>query len=161
MIRLVFIILITACFLAGSKAQKPDAAAHRAPECQGNVRQNPKVMARVAEFLDELQAAIAANDRDHVASLIHYPLRVATKDRRFIVRSKADLIDQYDRIFPPEIKNVLMSEQPDCANISSRGPLMFGDGTVWFNSFAGEKLSTSGEFKIITINPPLPPSAAR
>jgi hypothetical protein len=154
MIRVVLIIvMLTTCLLANSQAQKPVTPVSPVPDCHGNIRQNPQLTARVADFLDKLQSAVAANDRERVALLIHYPLHVVTKDRTLVVRSKTAFIEQYNQIFSPDIRNVLMSQQAECVNISAQGPLMFGEGTIWFNSFAGRKLSAGGEFEIITINP--------
>jgi hypothetical protein len=140
--------MLLACLTSSAQEVKTNSVA---PDCTpGSVTQlSPKSQESVAKFLGALQLALNATDKERVASLVHYPLKVGSVKGTYTVSSKSAFVKRYDEIISPDIIRVVASLRPECADIMSQG-FMFGQGTIWFNSF--DRMG----FRIITINPPIP-----
>ena len=93
-------------------------------------------------FLQQLQQAVAANNKAAVASLVHYPLRINrarvdkhdandihTKHTLLIMNSSA-FIRQYQRIITPTVKRAILKQLPETLFVNSQG-VMLGGGQVW------------------------------
>jgi hypothetical protein len=114
----------------------------------------PELFKKVNRFVVDLQSAIAHNDKSAVALLIKYPISVETKKGALLVHSKRELIEQYEKIFTPELKQIIANQRPSCVNLMGAKGFMLAHGEVWFNEFYGRDL------KIFAINPVVPASAS-
>jgi hypothetical protein len=70
-----------------------------AAEPAGQVRPEP--------LLAEIGRALQADDRQHVASLMHYPLTVIFESVRIPFASPATLLERFDEVFTPEVRRGL------------------------------------------------------
>jgi hypothetical protein len=100
--------------------------------------------APASDFLAGLQRAVTANDRDAVAALVHYPLRVnGVKGVRW-VSSRRDFERHYPAILTPRVRAAIARQRGVCLFANWQG-VMIGDGEVWFSREAGG-------MRIITVN---------
>lgn len=87
-------------------------------------------------FLIRFKAMVENDDVNSLASLVRYPM----KD----IKSKADFLTNYNRLFSDDVKAVVAEQRLDRIFRNSRGA-MLGDGDVWFQQLGND-------FKIIHIN---------
>jgi hypothetical protein len=128
----------------------PDPATR--PDCPGAIA-----------FLAKFQDALRSNNREAVASLVNYPLLVPDEAGKRI-RSRAQLLASFDRIFTPPIRNAILKGTPDDVWGNYRG-FMIGSGVIWFDSIVPSNAHPNPSapdywkkypFKVITVNPPIP-----
>ena len=105
--------------------------------------------AAVAEFLTALQTAVAKDDRDAVAELVRYPLRVGSRKRLISVGSRQEFLRRYPMIFTERVKASVAAARLETLFANWQG-VMFDSGRVWF---APDEL---GALKIVTINKVVP-----
>lgn len=99
-----------------------------------------------ARFLSELQRAVAAGERERVARMVLYPLRVRVNRRRVVLRNPRQFLARYDTLFNRRVREVLAAQKFEGIFRNWQG-YMVGRGEIWF-----EQLADTGEFKIIAIN---------
>ena len=76
---------------------------------------------QVTRFLGELKAAVQHDDRARVASLIQYPITVAIAGLRVPVSNSATLIQQYDAIFTPDMRDAILHDDPTALDLKVIG----------------------------------------
>ena len=126
---LLLVLVAFACASAWPQAAKSD------PTCSpGNLQQvQPELVQEVDHFLHQLQAAVESNDRDAAAQLFKYPFAVHLKSGGFTVRTPADFVKKYDRIFPRRLVSLVENQRTQCINqVGARG-FMLGQGEIWFD----------------------------
>jgi hypothetical protein len=128
----------------------PDPATR--PDCPGAIA-----------FLAKFQDALKSNNREAVASLVNYPLLVPDEAGKRI-RSRAQLLASFDRIFTPPIRNAILKGTPDEVWGNYCG-FMIGSGVIWFDGIippnthpdpSAPDYWTKYPFKVITVNPAMP-----
>lgn len=150
MIRIVVISLLTAYSLSMILTQ--GQVVQQAPCSNGSILQmDLKTQEHIAKFLGNLQAALAADDRERVATMVRFPLRVTSMHATDVVQTKEQFIRRYDVIFTSKIKEVVMAQRVGCVNVFSQG-FMIHTGEVWFGPSG-----TGKTIKVISITPPIPP----
>lgn len=105
----------------------------------------PTVAAEASSFLVRLQRVVKTGDKEQLASLIHYPLRVYRGNRGIKISSRSDFVTRYSSIITPAVRHAILRQSASCLFGNGQG-MMVGNGQLWF-----QKQST-GEMKIITIN---------
>src|SRR5205085_9745784 len=70
-------------------------------------------------FLSELQRAIASDDRERVAGLVHIPLRVPFQNTR--LRTKQEFLAKYNDLFPPDTKRAVADQKAEDLFVNWRG----------------------------------------
>jgi hypothetical protein len=90
------------------------------PDCPGAIA-----------FLAKFQDALKRNDREAVASLVNYPL-LATEGGTTHIRSHAQFLANYDRVFNPQVRVAILKATADDVWGNSRG-FMVGRGVIWFD----------------------------
>lgn len=86
-------------------------------------------------FLQDLQQAVATNDRMGVANLVAYPLQINGQDNAGQVQShqivsRHQLIKQYSQLFTASVRRAILSQKSETLFANSQG-LMIGNGQVW------------------------------
>jgi hypothetical protein len=98
-------------------------------------------------FFDNLQRAIVSNDRNLVATMVHFPLRVMLHGNKAVIRNRAEFLGKYDSVFDASVR---------CAIAHAKRSLVWGNwqgftvagGVVWW-----ERSNTpDSSFKLITVN---------
>jgi hypothetical protein len=85
----------------------------------------------VDKFFLELKTAVEKNERDKVVLLVDYPINVLIKGRRTRLRTKAELLKNYNTVFNEKVRQALAkSSAPSFVNYQG---VMIGDGEIWFN----------------------------
>ena len=129
----------------------PDPASR--PDCPGAIA-----------FLAKFQDALKSNNRDTVAHLVNYPLLVGNTVGQRHIRSRAQLLANFDLIFTPPIRAAILKGTPDDVWGNYRG-FMIGDGVIWFDAVIPRNAHPDPSapdywkkypFKIITVNPAYP-----
>ena len=119
--------------------------------CTGTKPSRPDCAAGIS-FLSELQDTLEQTDRDATASMVRYPLRVNSAGKTKLIKTKQELLKQYDNIFSPLTQCAITESRPEDVWGNYRG-FMIGDGEVWWEASISKASSKSKPvFKIITIN---------
>lgn len=105
----------------------------------------PDSAQKAKQFLAQLKAAIEAGNKQRVASMVAYPVRVFERGKKTRVRNKAEFIARYRDLITAAVKKAVMTQHPDCLFANYQG-IMIGNGEVWFVE------EPNDTFKIITIN---------
>ncbi len=103
-------------------------------------------------FLHQIQAALKANQPNQVAPLMHYPLRTTVNGKSTSIRSKAEFIQNYGRIFTrARVKAILACEDGDVWYRDQGYSIPYG--VIWFDDFAPASPHTRvSRFEIMTVN---------
>jgi hypothetical protein len=110
-------------------------------------------------FLATFQDALKRNDHEAVAALVNYPL-LATPDKKIHVRSRGQLLANYESVFNPQVRAAILQATADDVWGNYRG-FMVGRGVIWFDAVIPDSKSIPDEtakypFKVITVNPAYP-----
>jgi hypothetical protein len=108
---------------------------------------SPSLESKAYEFLASLKSAVKAQDTRKVAGMVHYPLLVNMPKSRKKIKTTAQLIAEYDRLFTTSIRTAIEEQTPACLFANWQG-VMIGNGEIWF----GEQ--SNGGMKIKTLNVP-------
>lgn len=115
---------------------------------------------RAVAFFHHFQGALQRNDRDEVARLIEYPLLARLHNRKVRIRTKGDLLANFDAVFDKGVRCVVMHAKDKDVWGNSHG-FTVGEGAVWFDDFSppgtngdpkAPDLWTKGTFLIMTVN---------
>jgi hypothetical protein len=98
-------------------------------------------------FFDRFQKAVTSDERDVVASMVRFPLRVQLAGHNATVKSKSQLLRDYDKVFTGAVQ---------CAIAGATRTKVWGNwqgytvaaGVAWWEASAAPNSS----FKVITIN---------
>lgn len=113
----------------------------------GNLKEEPaNTVTAISSFLGELQAAVKEGRRSEVATLVSYPLSLATPDGKHRVRSEQEFLAEYDSIFPAGLRALLLRQTPGCISRVGAQGFTFGHGQIWFDVYP------DGKVKILSIN---------
>ena len=65
-------------------------------------------------FLAALKAAVRTGDKQKIAAMVEYPLRVNTDKTHRMVQSTPQFLADYDRLFTASIRNAIEKQTPEC-----------------------------------------------
>lgn len=102
--------------------------------------------ASVRTFLQELQTAVARNERAHVASLIKFPITIEIEGQRTKLSSRKQFLKYYDVAFDAKVKGFIAQQKFDSLFCDWKG-IMIGRGEIWINAIGNPAI-----LKIIAIN---------
>jgi len=83
--------------------------------------------------------------------MISYPLLVSKDNSRRRIRSEKEFLDEYTRIFTPQLKVLSLKQSPQCVSRVGAQGFTISRGEIWFDIYP------SGEVKIFTITPVVMP----
>lgn len=107
----------------------------------------------VKSFLQQLQIAVAADERERVVAMVELPVTIMVEGRRMKLRSRSQLLKYYDVAFDSKVKGFIAKQKFSDLFCNWRG-VMIGRGEVWING-----IGQPSQLKIIAINnnPPWSP----
>jgi hypothetical protein len=108
---------------------------------------SPSLEPKANAFLASLKAAVKAQDKRKVAGMARYPLLVNLSKSHKQIRTAAQLIAGYDRLFTSSIREAIEEQTSACLFANWQG-VMIGNGEVWFDE------QPNGSMKIKTLNVP-------
>ncbi|KAB2726469.1 hypothetical protein [Brucella anthropi] len=98
------------------------------------------------QFFEKLQKAIAASDKQGVASLVDYPFRARIGGRAVKITDAAHFLADYDKIITAKVKQAILKQTYPTLFANWQG-VMIGDGEVWFSG-----VGNSNTIRITAIN---------
>lgn len=98
------------------------------------------------QFFEQLQKAVAANEKAAVASMIDYPFRARIKGKAIELRDATHFVQAYDKIVTAKVKHAISSQTYPTMFANWQG-VSIGDGEVWFSGVDG-----NDKIKVIAIN---------
>lgn len=100
------------------------------------------------DFYTELQRLLKAGDKEGLADLANYPLRVnGSKGKALIVKDKAAFLKSFGQIYSPAVVAAVLAVDPRNLFCNYQG-VMLGDGILWADRTA------KGHQGIISVNVP-------
>ncbi|HTV13875.1 MAG TPA: hypothetical protein VME68_04110 [Acidobacteriaceae bacterium] len=87
---------------------------------------------RAVAFFDRFHHALASNDRQTVASLINYPLRVSLNRKSALIRTPAELLVHFDQVFDAGVRCEILNATDKSVSGNSNS-FSIGDGAFWFD----------------------------
>ena len=146
-------VLLLFLILGGHVCRSQVASPSTQPGCKaGNLsEESAESIAKVSAFLSELQNAVRSDDRSRVSTMISYPLLVSKDNSRRRIRSEKEFLDEYTRIFTPQLKVLSLKQSPQCVSRVGAQGFTISRGEIWFDIYP------SGEVKIFTITPVVMP----
>ncbi len=106
----------------------------------------------VAEFLAMLQRAVAAGNRQEVASLIEYPLQTRIAGHSVTLRNANQLTARYDALFTPRVITAIRDQTYAELFVRDQG-VAIGSGQLWFSGVCNDEHCRSSRVRITAINP--------
>jgi hypothetical protein len=98
------------------------------------------------DFMTELQRRLEANDKNGLAELVNYPLRVnRSKGGPLIVKDRAAFLRSFDQIYTPGAVSTILSKDPRDVACNYQG-VMLEHGVLWMDNSKG------GHYGVIAIN---------
>ncbi|WP_189424206.1 hypothetical protein [Devosia pacifica] len=81
-----------------------------------------------------LQDAVLVEDREAVAALVNYPLRVTINGDRDTIGNPDEFVDRYDALITPDIAQLILGQDYDELTLDGN-IVMFDGGDVWMRSY--------------------------
>jgi hypothetical protein len=107
-------------------------------------------------FVAELQRGLARDDRQAIAAMVAYPIVVLAGSVRIPIRDATFLLESYDVIFSPELKDIVAQAQiADRGRAAPRHPIVLTPGGMSIGDDLIGVQSIGGSLKITRINIPL------
>jgi hypothetical protein len=108
----------------------------------------------VEAFFSGLQQAVAAGNRQQVASLVAYPLTVETTEEPLMVRDVAAFVQHYDAVMTETVKFAVENAEVATLFANWQG-VRIGQGEVWFSGVYEKDEVEEQDYvvKIVAINP--------
>ncbi|RPF72402.1 hypothetical protein [Aurantiacibacter spongiae] len=104
------------------------------------------------QFLDHVQAAFRARDREAVIASVRFPLRVNGEGGTTFVRTPAELRARFDRVFSADVVRATLAQDRDSIFSRDQGA-MVGSGQMWFDRGCADAACTAyTPVRIIAIN---------
>jgi len=110
---------------------------------------DPKAFIKMFEVV---KAAVAAGEKDAVAELVLFPLRV-NGETPMEIKSKEEFVEKYDQIMTQSVKDALAAQKVDNLFVRDQG-VMVGDGELWFGASAEDPQV----YGMIAVNPDIAPA---
>jgi hypothetical protein len=116
--------------------------------CSGDTvdRMEPQTAEQARSFLARLKAAVEANKKADVASMVMFPLRWNVQGHRTTIASRAAFVRKYDQIINANVKSKISDEKSSRCLFANYQGFMIGDGEVWIRE------TSPGVLKIVTVN---------
>lgn len=135
--------LLLFLLIAGGASAQPPAAPGNCTHKDVSTR--PDCPAALA-FLAQLQSALRSNNHAAVAALVRYPLLTPRNGRVYRIRSRDQLLANFDRVFRPDVRQTILNASPDDVWGNGQG-FMISQGAIWFDG-----IPPNGKYKLITVN---------
>ncbi len=103
-------------------------------------------------FLQQLQGAVAADERQRVATLVSYPLKVKLDGQVVHLRTAQQFLSHYDELLPPATRALIAAQSYEQLFVNGDG-VMIGSGQLWFSGVCNDERCGRRIVKIIAFNP--------
>ncbi|MCX8999731.1 hypothetical protein NOF55_21735 [Rhizobiaceae bacterium BDR2-2] len=97
-------------------------------------------------FFEQLQKAVASDDKAAVAAMVDYPFQARINGKAVTLRDAAHFVADYDKIVTSKVKQAIAAQTYATLFANWQG-VMIGDGELWFSGVGDGNM-----IKIIAIN---------
>ncbi|MFT4021160.1 MAG: hypothetical protein QM666_06565 [Acinetobacter sp.] len=104
------------------------------------------------KFLKDFQIYIHNDERQKVAAMIHYPIKINVYNQRITFTTAQQLLLKYDDIFDPMLKQSIRQQSYGNLFANSKGIMIGENGELWFSGLCLDKNCKKINVKIIAIN---------
>ena len=108
-----------------------------------------------ASFVLDLQRGLASDDRAAIAALIAYPVTAFAGGVRIPIRDAAFLFENYNIVFPPNLKEIVTQARMADGGPAARYPIVLRPGLLSIAADVIEAQVIDGRLKITRITIPL------
>ncbi|MFN8626383.1 MAG: hypothetical protein U0587_10455 [Candidatus Binatia bacterium] len=105
--------------------------------------------AAARSMFDALQDAVRSNDREKLAALVEYPLRVNASGTHRLISDSDQFVADFSNIFTGAVRQQVLDQKFDELFVNWRG-VMVGDGAIWFSGIC-EADSPAGACKNVRV----------
>jgi len=107
----------------------------------------------VIDFLLEIQDSLRTNDKEKLASLVHYPITINQFDGNTDkeIQNAEEFVANYEKIVTPEWKEIILSQEPAKLFTNWQG-IMISRGELWFTAICTDESCQDSRLYIVTIN---------
>lgn len=106
---------------------------------------------KAINFLLEIQNCIRENNKEKLASLIHYPITIYSIDGKDVkINNEREFISNYEKIAIPKWKEVILTQQPATLFVNYRG-FMVNRGELWFGPICLDTACQENKYLINSI----------
>jgi hypothetical protein len=103
------------------------------------------------EFLLVIQESLRTDNREKLASLIHYPIKISLLDESELeIKNAAEFVANYEKIVIPEWKDLVLHQEP-AELLSNWQGAMVHRGELWFTSVCLDETCENSQFYIVVI----------
>ena len=112
-----------------------------------------KPASEVIDFLLEIQASVRTDNKEKLASMIHYPITVYgfDGDNDKEIQNAAEFVTNYEKIVTPEWRDIILAQEPARLFTNWQGAMVHR-GELWFAAYCLDKSCDKTKLYIITIN---------
>ena len=104
------------------------------------------------EFLLEIQDSVRTDNKEKLASLIYYPIKIYMLDGSELkIENAAEFVANYEKIVIPEWKDIVLAQEPSELFSNWQGA-MIHRGELWFTPICLDEACENSQFYIVTIN---------
>lgn len=121
LVALALLLIVVGAIPAQDRPSQP-------PDCGVETARTKSDLLKAEQFFKQLRAAVEREDRNAVASMTNFPLRVNGK---LSVTNSAAFLRNYDKIFDQQVRTAIHNQRVDCIFGNWQG-FMAGNGDVWF-----------------------------
>jgi len=89
--------------------------------------------AEARSMLEALQDGLRSGDREKLAGLVEYPLRVDSSGAQRLIADRGQFLSDFSNVFTSQVRQQVLAQQFDKLFANWRG-VMVGDGAVWFSA---------------------------
>ena len=105
---------------------------------------------RYRAVIQDLQAAVAADDAAKVASLVRYPISVDIGGKNTTLKSEQDFVARYRELMTPDIRKAIVGTKYSDLFVNYKG-VMFGSGQAWINGLCKDKQCKEVDVRVVTL----------
>jgi hypothetical protein len=113
----------------------------------GNLDQEkPSTKKAIEDFWQRFEIALQKNDKSQIAKMVAYPLSVGFPSGGDLeVSSQRQFLKEYTRIFPGDLRDMLLRQRADCIRRVGAKGFSVAAGQIWFDQYP------DGEVKIFSM----------
>jgi hypothetical protein len=133
-----------------ASATVPALGSEKAPRFWGS---GVKSDSEVVELFGKFRDAVAISDKETVAALMKYPLRVnfptdSDSKQYTFVRNRRSFVRLYNRIFDEKLRTFISEVDPETDDIWGRPDgIAIGRGVIWIGAFCDDR-KCSGPYRL-------------
>ena len=137
---------------SAAPANTPSSAATSAADQAVNdsIDSNLGDHTRYRAVIQDLQAAVAADDAAKVASLVRYPISVDIGGKDTTLKTEQDFVARYQEFMTPDIRKAIVETKYGDLFVNYKG-VMFGSGQAWINGLCKDEQCKAFDVKVVTL----------